>query len=30
VAATVNANWPETQGRIAALESLGETGRRPK
>jgi DNA-binding MurR/RpiR family transcriptional regulator len=30
VAATVNANWPETQARISALESLTEPGRRPK
>jgi DNA-binding MurR/RpiR family transcriptional regulator len=28
VAATVNANWPETQDRISQLESLSGTGRR--
>jgi DNA-binding MurR/RpiR family transcriptional regulator len=30
VAATVNANWPQTQARIGSLETLTENGRRPK
>lgn len=30
IAATVNASWRETEGRIAAIEALSETGRRGK